>query len=61
MNERTRMSKSGVFDTAVVSTADKGNVVCEAVVDAIGRLVKEYKNRRRGERTGYHREKPNTP
>jgi hypothetical protein len=30
-------------------------VVFEAVVDAFVRLVREFKNRPRGERTDYHR------
>ncbi|MDA0205693.1 MAG: creatininase family protein [Acidobacteria bacterium] len=61
MDEWTRFSKSGVYGDATVATADKGKIVFEAVLAAFGRLVKEYKNRPRGERTDYHREKPNIP
>jgi creatinine amidohydrolase/Fe(II)-dependent formamide hydrolase-like protein len=61
MDEWTRFSKSGVYGDATVATADKGKIVFEAVVAAFGRLVKEYQNRPRGERTDYHREKPNIP
>ncbi len=61
MDEWTRFSKSGVYGDATIATAEKGKVVFEAVVAAFGRLVKEFKNRSRGERTDYHREPPNVP
>lgn len=61
MDEWTRFSKSGVYGDATIATAEKGKVVFEAVVEAFVRLVKELKNRPRGERTDYHRERPNIP
>jgi len=61
MDEWTRFSKSGVYGDATIATAEKGEKVFEAVVNAFGRLVKEFKNRPRGERTDYHREPPDVP
>ncbi len=61
MDEWTRFSKSGVYGDATIATAEKGEKVFEAVVSAFGRLVNEYKNRPRGERTDYHREPPDIP
>jgi creatinine amidohydrolase len=61
MDEWTRFSKSGVYGDATIATADKGEKVFEAVVEGFLRLVKEFKNRPRGERTDYHTEKPKIP
>ena len=61
MDEWTRFSKSGVYGDATVATAEKGEKVFEAVVNAFVRLVHEMKTRPRGERTDYHKERPNIP
>jgi creatinine amidohydrolase len=55
MDEWTRFSKSGVSGDPTLANPEKGKVVFEAVVDAFVRLVREFKNRPRGERTDYHR------
>ena len=54
MDEWTRFSKSGVYGDPTLAKAEKGKHVFEAVVAAFVRLVKEFKNRPRGERTNYH-------
>jgi creatinine amidohydrolase len=56
MDEWTRFSKSGVYGDPTLATAEKGKVVFEAVVANFLRLVKEFKDRPRGERTDYHKE-----
>ena len=56
MDEWTRFSKSGIYGDPTIATAEKGKHVFEAVVSAFLRLVKEFKNRPRGERTDYHKE-----
>jgi creatinine amidohydrolase len=56
MDHWTRFSKSGVYGDPTLATAEKGKVVFEAVVEAFVRLVREFKNRPRGERTDYHKE-----
>jgi len=61
MDEWTRFSKSGVYGDPTIATAEKGKVVFEAVVDGFLRLVRELKNRPRGERTDYHKEAPQVP
>ena len=55
MDEWTRFSKSGVCGDPTPATAAKGKVVFEAVVEAFLRLVREFKNRPRGERTDWHK------
>ena len=52
----TRFSKSGVYGDATISTADKGEKFFEAAVEYFVKLVREFKNRPRGERTDYHKE-----
>ena len=47
----TRFSKSGVSGDPTLATPEKGAVVFDAVVEALVRLVREFKNRPRGERT----------
>lgn len=54
MDEWTRFSKSGVSGDPTLATAEKGAKVFEAVVEALVRLVKEFKRRPRGERTDHH-------
>ena len=61
MDEWTRFSKSGVYGDATIATAEKGEKFFEAAVGGFLRLVKEFKNRPRGERTDYHKEKPKIP
>jgi creatinine amidohydrolase/Fe(II)-dependent formamide hydrolase-like protein len=56
LDEWTRFSKSGIYGDPTIATAAKGKHVFEAVVSAFVRLVKEFKNRPRGERTDYHKE-----
>ena len=55
MDEWTRFSKSGVSGDPTRATPDKGKIVFEAVVEAFLRLVREFKNRPRGERTDWHK------
>lgn len=54
MDHWTRFSKSGVNGDPTLATAEKGKVVFEAVVTNLLRLVREFKQRPRGERTDYH-------
>jgi creatinine amidohydrolase len=56
MDEWTRFSKSGVCGDPTRANAEKGQVIFEAVVEAFLRLVREFKNRPRGERTDWHKE-----
>ena len=55
MDEWTRFSKSGVSGDPTKANAEKGRIVFEAVVEAFVRLVREFKNRPRGERTDQHK------
>lgn len=57
MDHWTRFSKSGVYGDPTLGTAEKGKIVFEAVVEAFVRLVREFKNRPRGERTDWHVER----
>jgi creatinine amidohydrolase/Fe(II)-dependent formamide hydrolase-like protein len=54
MDYWTRFSKSGVNGDPTLATAEKGRVVFGAVIEAFLRLVREFKNRRMGERIDYH-------
>jgi creatinine amidohydrolase len=54
MDEWTRFSKSGVSGDPTLATAEKGGFIFEAVVEAFVRLVREFKNRQRGDRTDHH-------
>jgi len=54
MDHWTRFSKSGVVGDPTLATAEKGRIIFEAVVEALLRLVREFKKRPRGERTDYH-------
>jgi creatinine amidohydrolase len=56
MDEWTRFSKSGVCGDPTLANPEKGKVIFEAVVEAFLRLVREFKNRPRGERTDWHKE-----
>ncbi len=56
MDHWTRFSKSGVYGDPTLATAEKGKIVFEAVVENFLKLVREFKNRPRGERTDYHQE-----
>jgi creatinine amidohydrolase len=56
MDEWTRFSKSGVSGDPTLATPEKGAVVFEAVVQAFLRLVREFKNRPRDERTDHHKQ-----
>ena len=53
MDEWTRFSKSGVSDDTTLASSEKGKVVFDAVLEAFIRLVREFKNRPRGERTDW--------
>ena len=55
MDEWTRFSKSGVSDDTTLASSEKGKVVFDAVLEAFIRLVREFKNRPRGERTDWHK------
>jgi len=61
MDEWTRFSKSGTYGDPTIASAEKGEPIFEAVVEAFVRLVREFKNRPRGERTDYHKEAPKLP
>jgi creatinine amidohydrolase len=54
MDEWTRFSKTGVSGDPTKANAEKGRVVFEAVVEALVRLVREFKARPRAERTDHH-------
>ena len=56
MDEWTRFSMSGVSGDPTLATAEKGRIVFETVVTAFVKLVREFKNRPRGDRTDYHKE-----
>ncbi|MEW5974924.1 MAG: creatininase family protein [Acidobacteriota bacterium] len=58
MDQWTRFSKSGVYGDPTLATAAKGKHVFDAVVAAFLRLVREFKNRPRGEQTDYHSPSP---
>lgn len=51
MDEWTRFSKSGTYGDPTIASADKGEPIFEAAVEAFVRLVREFKDRPRGERT----------
>jgi creatinine amidohydrolase len=55
MDEWTRFSKSGIYGDPTLATAEKGRLVFEAVVNSFVKLVREFRNRPRGERTDYHK------
>jgi creatinine amidohydrolase len=55
MDHWTRFSKSGVNGDPTLATAEKGRIIFEAVVEAFLRLVREFKNRPRGERIDHHK------
>jgi creatinine amidohydrolase/Fe(II)-dependent formamide hydrolase-like protein len=55
MDEWTRFSKSGVSGDPTLATAEKGQHVFEAAVEALVRLVREFKRRPRGDRTDHHK------
>ena len=54
MDHWARFSKSGVVGDPSLATAEKGRIIFEAVVEAFLRLVREFKNRPREERTDHH-------
>ena len=54
MDHWTRFSKSGVNGDPTLATAEKGKLIFEAVVTNLLRLVREFRQRPRGERTDYH-------
>jgi creatinine amidohydrolase len=54
MDHWTRFSKSGVNGDPTLATAEKGQIIFEAVVNNFVRLVREFKERPRGERVDYH-------
>ena len=55
VDEWARFSKSGVYGDPTLASHDKGKRVFEAVVEAFLRLVREFKDRPRGERTDWHK------
>ena len=57
MDHWSRFSKSGVSGDPTLATAEKGEIIFEAVVNAFIRLVREFKMRERGERTDHHQPK----
>jgi creatinine amidohydrolase len=54
MDQWSRFSKSAVSGDPTLATAEKGKVVFEAVVNALVRLVREFKERPRGDPTDFH-------
>jgi len=54
MDHWSRFSKGGVSGDPTLASAEKGEIIFEAVVNAFVRLVREFKNRQRGERTNHH-------
>jgi creatinine amidohydrolase len=58
MDEWTRFSKSGIYGDPTLATAEKGRIVFEAVVNSFVKLVREFKNRPRGDRTDHHNSSP---
>ena len=56
MDEWTRFSPSGTYGDPTKATLEKGKIVFEAVVSAFVRLIKEFKNRPRGERVDWHKQ-----
>lgn len=61
MDEWTRFSKSGTYGDPTLASAEKGQPIFEAVVDAFVRLAREFKDRPRGARTDYHVQAPELP
>ena len=55
MDYWTCFSKSGINGDPTLATAEKGKLIYEAVVPNFVKLVREFKNRPRGERTDYHK------
>ena len=54
MDNWSRFSQSGVVGDPSLATAEKGRIIFEAVVEAFLRLVREFKNRPRGQPTDHH-------
>lgn len=54
MDQWSRFSKSATSGDPTLATEEKGRIVFEAVVEAFVRLVREFKNRPRGERVDHH-------
>ncbi|PYV40514.1 MAG: creatininase [Acidobacteria bacterium] len=54
MDHWSRFSQSGVVGDPSLATAEKGRIIFEAVVEAFLRLVREFKNRPRGQPTDHH-------
>ena len=54
MDHWTRFSRSGVVGDPTLATAEKGRRIFDAVVAALVELVREFKQRQRGERTDLH-------
>jgi creatinine amidohydrolase/Fe(II)-dependent formamide hydrolase-like protein len=54
MDQWSRFSQSAVSGDPTLATEEKGKMVFEAVVEAFVRLVREFKNRPRGQRIDHH-------
>ena len=54
MDRWSRFSRSATSGDPTLATADKGKIIFDAVVDAFVRLVREFKNRPRGEPIDHH-------
>jgi creatinine amidohydrolase len=54
MDQWSRFSKSGVSGDPGLASVNKGQIIFEAVVEALVRLAREFKNRPRGDRTDFH-------
>ena len=54
MDHWTRFSRSGVVGDPTLATAEKGRKIFDAVVAALVELVREFKQRQRGERADLH-------
>jgi creatinine amidohydrolase len=54
MDQWSRFSKSATSGDPTLATAKKGEIIFEAVVDALVRLAREFKNRPREDRRDFH-------
>jgi creatinine amidohydrolase len=54
MDQWSRFTRSAVSGDPTLANPQKGKIVFEAVVDALVRLAREFKNRPRGEREDFH-------
>jgi creatinine amidohydrolase len=58
MDQWSRFTKSAVSGDPTLASEKKGEIIFEAVVEALVRLAREFKNRPRGERRDFHNQPP---